>query len=87
LAASTVETSRKKLFSNLNDSLPSFYCKKKGVGAVLITPKFDRELVILGLERLKDGHSAESTNTAIMKIVNSYGFDKKKLIVIYIIFW
>lgn len=50
-----------------------------GLGAQLIYESFDKELVIIGMIELKNGHSAVETKNAIESMVNKYNFDKSKI--------
>ena len=40
---------------------------------------FEKELIVIGMVPLVDGHAAEEIKNAIEKIVNSYSFDKYKI--------
>jgi hypothetical protein len=42
----------------------------------------EREIVVLGLKRQRNGHSAINTAETIEKTVNQYDFDKDKIKVI-----
>jgi hypothetical protein len=44
--------------------------------------KFEKELVILGIDPMKEGHSAEKVKSSIEKVSNRYSFDKKTIKVI-----
>jgi hypothetical protein len=48
----------------------------------LINENFERSIIILGLERMRNGHAAEETKQAIEDIVNRYNFDKTKIKVV-----
>ena len=40
---------------------------------------FHREILILGIEKIEGGHSAENIKKAVEMIVNKYKFDKSKI--------
>lgn len=51
-----------------------------GLGAQLITHTFEKELIIIGMVELENGHSAIETKKAIESMVNKYvKFDKNKI--------
>ena len=47
-----------------------------GLACQLINSSFEREIIILGMEVMNNGHSAEEVKKAIENIVNKYNFDK-----------
>ena len=49
------------------------------VAAQLTNGLFDKEIVVLGMVQMKNGHRAEEIKTAIETIVNEYKFDKRKI--------
>jgi hypothetical protein len=49
------------------------------VGAMITDSKLNSELIVIGMERMKGGHSAENIAETIQSIVNFYDFDKQKL--------
>ena len=51
----------------------------KGLGAVLMKSNFEKEFVILGLQRVLGGHGAENMKKYIEEIVNAYKFDKNRI--------
>jgi hypothetical protein len=50
-----------------------------GLAANLINETFQIETLVIGMERLENGHSAEECKQAIEKIINQFKFDKKKI--------
>ena len=51
-----------------------------GLGAQLINHSFEKELIIIGMLELENGHSAVETKKAIESMVNKYdNFDKSKI--------
>ena len=50
-----------------------------GIAAILISESYQRQLVILGMHEMPDGHSAEETKKSIEFIMNKYKFDKLKI--------
>ena len=58
-----------------------------GLGAQLINSCFEKELLILGMAELTEGHSAERIKESIENIVNKYNFDKSKVKGLKIIFF
>ena len=55
------------------------YSSFLGVAALLINDRFDKSLVILGLNQMEEGHTAEKTKDAIENMINKYKFDKRKI--------
>ena len=49
-----------------------------GLGAVVTTASFDRQLLIIGVE-LIEGRTAEAVKKVTESIVNKYNFDKNKV--------
>ena len=49
------------------------------VGARITDYKFNSELIVVGMERMKGGHNAENVAITIESIINSYNFDKNKI--------
>lgn len=49
-----------------------------GLGAVVTTASFDRQLLIIGVE-LIEGSTAEAVKKVTESIVNKYNFDKNKV--------
>jgi hypothetical protein len=41
----------------------------------------ERELVVLGVKRMRGGHAAENVKASIEDIVNQYDFDKSNIVV------
>ena len=58
-----------------------------GLDAQLINSCFEKELLILGMAELTEGHSAERIKESIENIVNKYDFDKSKVKGLKIIFF
>lgn len=50
-----------------------------GVVGLLINDRFEKSLVVFGLEDLPDGHSAEHIKTAMERLINYFNFDKSKI--------
>lgn len=49
------------------------------IAALLINESFEKQLLVIGMEVLNDGHSAESTKKIIEDIINEYKFEKSKI--------
>ena len=49
------------------------------IAVLLINESFEKQLLVIGMEVLNDGHSAESTKLTIEDIINEYSFDKSKI--------
>jgi len=50
-----------------------------GLGAQLIDSCYEKELLIIGMTEMTDGHSAEKVKEAIELIINNFKFDKAKV--------
>ena len=57
------------------------------VGARITDYKFNSELIVVGMERMKGGHNAENVAITIESIINSYNFDKNKIHGIWYLFF
>jgi hypothetical protein len=49
------------------------------VAAQLTNGSFDKQIVVLGMVEMKNGHRAEEVKKAIEQVVNQYKFDKRKI--------
>ena len=54
-----------------------------GLPAITIKDEFTKLVILIGLNELKNGHSASETKVAIENIVNEYSFDSKKIMGIF----
>ena len=50
-----------------------------GLAAVIIDAKFNREILVIGIDRMPGGHNAENISKVIESIVNRFEFDKLKI--------
>jgi hypothetical protein len=50
-----------------------------GVAFQITNGAFEKEIIIVGMEVMENGHSAEEVQKAIEKIVNKYKFDRSKV--------
>lgn len=51
----------------------------KGLAANLINISMDKDLLVLEMDELVDGNSAENIKKSIEKIINKFSFDKYKI--------
>lgn len=50
------------------------------LGAVICKADLSKELIIIGLERMKGSHCAENIRSSINEMTNKYDFDKSKIV-------
>jgi len=50
-----------------------------GLSASLRYESSQKEVIVIGFERMTGRHTAQNVKSAIEKILNSYSFDKKKI--------
>ena len=50
------------------------------LGAVICRGDMSKELIIIGLERMKGSHCAENIRSSICEMTNKYDFDKSKIV-------
>jgi hypothetical protein len=51
-----------------------------GLAATIMYKNFEFECLVIGLDRMIGSHNAENIKIAIVKIINRFDFDKKKII-------
>jgi hypothetical protein len=49
------------------------------VAAQLTNGSFDKQIVVLGMVEMENGHRAEEVKKANEQVVNQYKFDKRKI--------
>lgn len=65
----------------ISDCWTGQFCNEEylGLAANLINEAFQIETLVIGMEKLNNGHSAEECKHAIENIINQLKFDKKKI--------